>query len=185
MREGTRPTSRYISRAAARTREIRIFLSSGDDASALRDRFERVVREVDEQFSMRSDLRFRVVRWESVPAQKAPDGNVNALFVNMARDSHLTVVLLLDQIRPGTLEEMEAVLTESDVQLAVLWFRAGPDEAPALQEFLEKHRARLLYNATGPPDSEEAWLTMVRIITSVIVDAISPAEGEEVFSEVR
>jgi hypothetical protein len=90
-----------------------LFLSSSDetDTRRLRDRVQRLVYEVInprlseyEQAGVRLDIQ----RWEQTAPQRVAEGGVNQLFVAKVRRSALTMVLLLDEIRPGTREEFEA-----------------------------------------------------------------------------
>lgn len=71
-----------------------------------------------------SSLILETHMWEQVPAQQVPNGTVNNLFVKMALASHCTLALLVKELRPGTREEIEAVLSvaPNDVLLSVMYF---------------------------------------------------------------
>ena len=61
---------------------------------------------------------FAVWRWEERASTTAPSGgNANDLFVQMARESSVTIVLLRDKLRPGTREELMAVKDDEEVEL--------------------------------------------------------------------
>ena len=171
----------YVRRPPKDTKTFTLFLSSGGDAAELRDRVEEVVQIVSKQFTEDgSRLRFEVDRWESTAAQKAPEGaRVNEIFVQRVRNSHLTLVLLFNEIRPGTLEEIEAALKAKVVQLAVLWFDSleqkelSPD-ALAVKTYLDSHRQQILYTrVTQPANSREAWLEIIRVVSRLIAGAVA------------
>src|SRR4051812_42658952 len=105
-----------------------LFVSSADEdlTRRLRQRVKRLVEDVINPQLLnypegRVTLALRL--WEREAAQKAePNENVNEIFVRYARESSLTIVLLIDEIRPGTMEELVAALGDDDVDLAVLIF---------------------------------------------------------------
>ena len=171
----------YVRRPPKDTKTFTLFLSSGSDAAELRDRVEEVVQIVSKQFAEGgSPLRFEVDRWESTAAQKAPQGaGVNEIFVQRVRNSHLTLVLLFNEIGPGTLEEIEAALEAKVVQLAVLWFDTVEQKelslgALAVKAYLDSHRQQILYTRiTQPADSREAWLEIIRVVSSLIAGAVA------------
>lgn len=118
-------------------RSYNLFLSSSDEDETrrLRDRVRRLVDDViNPQLDEYSEagVRLAVQRWEQTAAQRVePGATVNGLFVAKARRAALTLVLLLDEIRPGTQEEFEAALSELDRQVSVLVFKrpGGTDDA--------------------------------------------------------
>lgn len=180
----------YVRRPPKDTKTFTLFLSSGDDAAELRDRVDEVVQIVNKQFAEEgSPLRFEVDRWESTPAQKAPDGaHVNEIFVQKVRNSHLTLVLLFNEIRSGTLEEIEAALEAKVVQLAVLWFdslesKAVSSNALDVKNFLDSHRQQLLYaRVTQPTDSREAWLEIIRVVSRLVASGVA-SQGKTAIDE--
>src|SRR5947209_903654 len=109
-------------RAPLNARLVTVFVSSGNSPASLRRLRDRLQGFVDHVlnpmlFETGEQLRLQVVRWEDYAAQRSAQGvSTNERFVQAARDSHLTVVLLIDDIRTGTLEELEAVLDEQDVE---------------------------------------------------------------------
>src|SRR5256885_13369168 len=97
-----------------------LFLSSSDQAATrkLRRRVKALVDDVVGPQLRRfpeAEVSLAVDMWEREAAQKAPKGGkVNDLFVELARASALTLVLILDELRPGTKEELEAALAAED-----------------------------------------------------------------------
>jgi hypothetical protein len=167
-------TTPYIQKAPIATQTYRIFLSSGSDATALRDRVERMVDTISKQFAHeRLPLRFETFRWEHFAASKASTANPNDLFVAVARDSHLTIVLLLNEVREGTREEIEGVLDEKDAQLAVVWCKHPDGLADkGVQAFLESHKGDFLYQVESN-DAESTQLAMLKILARCVASAVA------------
>src|SRR5262245_27776022 len=110
------------------TAEYTLFLSSSDqtETKALRRRIKSLIDDVYSPQLRDNDERARLAvrMWERAAAEQAPPGETtNERFVRMARESSLTLVLILDELRDGTREELEAAIDEPDTQLAVLSFR--------------------------------------------------------------
>src|SRR6266849_9769774 len=105
-------------------RTYRIFLSSGDDARALRDRVDRIVTDsINSQLLEAGEkVRLEVDRWERTAPQRAePDRQTNDRFVQRALDSNVTITLLLEQLGEGTRAELEAVLdTDKEIRRALV-----------------------------------------------------------------
>lgn len=160
------------------TNSYRVFLSSGHDAVVLRDRAESLFA-IATQLLVQHEAPFRIEvdRWEHTAPQRGETDHLNDLFVERAKRAHLTLVLLLSDIRPGTLQEVEAVLNETtDRDVAVIWFHEpGVDPTPELEAFLAARRDEILYAEVGPPDSEDAWYGLVRVVTRLLVNAFHPA----------
>ncbi|MDQ6944797.1 MAG: hypothetical protein M3256_00700 [Actinomycetota bacterium] len=136
---------------------------------------------INAQLPPRSNLHLQVHRWETMTAQKPQPGEtVNDLFLAQARESHVTLVLLLTEIFPFTLKEVLAVLAEEKVDLSVLWFRDpdGKDDS-ALRAFLRDHQARFLYQELGEPDSEAAWLALFAALFRLVMTAAYPLKETE------
>jgi hypothetical protein len=159
-----------------------LFLSSSDetDTRRLRDRVQRLVYEVInprlgeyEQARIRLDIQ----RWEQTAPQRVAEGGVNQLFVAKVRRSALTMVLLLDEIRPGTRDEFEAAITEPQGQVSVLIFdRPGGSDAAKIAErdaYLTPYRDQILYNdRCGEPNSDDAWLALVNTLLAFTFSAM-------------
>jgi hypothetical protein len=168
-------------------RTYRIFLSSGDDARSLRDRVDAIVNDAinPQLLDANADVRFEVDRWERTAAQRnEPGETTNERFVRRALKSNVTLSLLLDRIGAGTREELAAVL-DTDGQVSALWFVAkDADPQTEVSEFLRPNRERLYYDKTGPPESDDSWVGIIRVLTGVLVEALT-SSSEELFVEQR
>lgn len=179
----------YIYRPLSATRTVIIFLSSGSDAARLRDRVDLLVRTISAQFrNAGSPLRFEVDRWEDHAPQRATTSNLNDEFVRCAKGSHLTLVLLLNEVRQGTREEIEGVLSETTTQLAVLRFKqADGDELTdeELRKFLEANKGKFLYKEVLGPDSDAAWAAIMMVLAQAVADVTTERVSEEPLNEER
>jgi hypothetical protein len=112
---------------------------------------------------------------------------MNAEFVRRARKSHATVVLLADEVRPGTREEIEGVLAETEVQISVIWMDkpGNSRKQTRLKKYLREQGPQLAYVKTGPPGSHESICAMVGVITAALADLTHTERREELFSEQR
>ncbi|MFI2489940.1 hypothetical protein ACH47X_23710 [Promicromonospora kroppenstedtii] len=178
----------YIGRPGHLVFRFVFFVSSGNDVVRQRDLFEALVVEANHQFRLREDVErpfvLEVDRWEHDAPRRTTE--MNEEFVRRARESHLTVVLLATEVRPGTREEIEAVLGEKDTQLAVVWME-NPDERrknQRLKKFLREH-GEIAYDRTGPPGSDEATLSIASVVYAVLADITRGARREELFLEYR
>jgi hypothetical protein len=169
-----------------------IFISSSADASQLRDRVDRVVHRALNAPLSHSAWRvsFPIWRWEDVEARAAKSGkSVNDTFVQMARESSVVIVLLHDQLRPGTKEELLAVKDDADVDLKVLWFPIRPSwlrlgRPTPVQRFLGLHQNDIGYNCFDDFDSEEAWIHLIQNLVSTLLKALR-SEGRKPYVELR
>ena len=151
-----------------------MFLSSGDDASALRDRMDRIAKMMNAQLDQRSKLHLYIRRWEDVmPHKVAPGRTLLDEFIDLARASHLTVVLLRTEIRPGTMGEIEGVMKEPDCDLAVVCFNEEGDDSldPELRQFLEQNKDLLQHRYVGGSNSEKAWMTLFGVLLRALAKA--------------
>jgi hypothetical protein len=175
----------------------RIFLSSGDGEilKKLRDRVEKLVYEVFDAQLREADapVRLEIDRWEEVVAQLPPEhGRTNDIFVEKALKSTLTLVVLTDELRPGTKEELEAVLAlePPGPQLAVLRFDQSGEkvskEMRQLDEYLEKNKHRFFYKRhLGPIDSEAAWFGLIGPLVAVLAIGLVRDAREDTYRETR
>ncbi len=162
-----------------------MFISSADEAMPFRNRVQNLVeKSLNSQLSrqpwpehLRWPEHFPVWRWEERAATTvAAGGNANDLFVQMARESSVTIVLLRDKLRPGTREELMAVKDDRDVELKVLWFprrrrRFGPESE--VERFLSSDDAKnIFYNRIVHPNSEVAWQTLAANVIDVLLLAL-------------
>jgi hypothetical protein len=153
-----------------------VFVSSGDDVQELRGRIKRLTQLLSEQLHLAgSGVSLRPILWEDVVAQTGQT-RLNEVFVELARSSHLTIVLLQCEVRPGTQEELEAVLEEGDIQVAVLRFipDGGCESVDPVIEFLEDRKDDfVLYNSWGPAESDDGWFALARVLFSLVI-ALAP-----------
>jgi hypothetical protein len=153
----------------------RIFLSSGEDATDLRDRIDDlVVKAINSQLLEADiDLRIEVDRWERTAAKSnEPGESTNAQFVRRALKSDLTLALLIRKVGDGTREEIEAAL-EADKEVSALWFVARSSKPSSdVAKFLTPNRERLTWDKTGNPKSEESWHGIVRVLFRLVLEGL-------------
>lgn len=170
-------------------REFVFFISSASDVAEQRDLLDAMIRSADNQFRLRRDetrpFTFAVDRWELDAGRKTTE--MNAEFVRRVRKAHAVVVLLANQIRPGTEEEIEAALQEAAVQLSVIWMDKPENSKKhrKLRKYLKEKGGELAYVKTGPPGSQEAICAMVDVITAALAHLNSFEREEGTFSEDR
>jgi hypothetical protein len=169
--------------------EFVFFISSGNDVAAQRQLLDKMIEEANNQFHIRRDndhpFTLKVDRWEHDAARRT--GEMNEEFVRRACEAHFVVVLLCNEVRSGTREEIEAVLQRRDVQLSVIWME-GPEDGRntrQLKRFLSEHEKQIAYQRTGPPDSPDSVLAMVRVVTAALADITRGARQEALFNELR
>jgi hypothetical protein len=174
-----------------------LFLSSSDqpETKKLRKRVKTLIDDVISPELRRfpeAEVALVVDMWEREAPQKAPTGgNPNDRFVSLARESALTLVLILDELRNGTKEELEAALDETEVELAVLAF-APPKATPAeklkaLDDYFDKIKSEVLYDRRLSPNSDDAWFGLVKILVAFAIGALRTSElkRREMRTEVR
>jgi len=180
---------KYFLKGGDDAKEFVFFISSGADVAAQRDLFDAMVRTTDNQFRQRRDLSrpFTLVvdRWENDAGRRATV--MNEEFVRRACNAHAIVVLLANEIRPGTKEEIEGVLKETDVQVSVIWMDKSENSrrCTALKKYLHERGPQVAYVKTGPPGSDKAICAMVEVITAALADLTHTERREELFSEER
>jgi hypothetical protein len=162
------------------TLTYRLFLSSGDDALALRDRVESLVQKVITPQLREAEfkLRIEIDRWEQTASQKTPGGqSTNDRFVARAASAHLTLALLLDRLGQGTREEIEAALA-SGTEVSALWFIGRAENADSeVASFLGDERENLLHERTGKPDSDESWHGILKILFALVLEGLKAERG--------
>jgi hypothetical protein len=146
-------------RQPSATDEYTLFLSSSDQADVrmLRKRVKDLVEDVisPELRHSRASARLAVEMWErAAPERNRPGETTNQRFVRMAREASLTMVLILDELRDGTREELEAALDEPEAQLAVLSFSPGRnlDEASSTSSTRYSTRSRTRFSTSDTRD---------------------------------
>ena len=151
-----------------------VFLSSSDEEETrrLRSRIKGLIDDVINPQLLRyreAEVLLSLEMWERSAAQRvSADDRVNEIFVEQVRKSALTIGLLLDEVRPGTEDELVAALNDPQVQVAIHVFdrTSDPPEHPArdVDDFLEEHREQLLYDRCGSVDGDAAWFSLVRTL---------------------
>lgn len=125
-----------------------IFVSYGDEAKDLKATLKRLVEDVVNKQLSHADwpIELPIWDWRDIASQRAPQGGkTNDLFVEKARDSSATIVVLFDRLPPGTAEELQAVMGDDKVDLKVFWLNRrrrlrslrGPTE---VHQFLHHHQ---------------------------------------------
>jgi hypothetical protein len=137
-----------------------------------------VVKSLNSQLSLRGwSQQFPVWRWEEMASTTAPSGvRTNDLFVEKARASSVTLVLLRDKLRSGTKEELLAVKDDPEVELKVLWFpRRRPRFTPSdVERFLFSDEAKGIYHhKLARANSEDAWQSLFANLIDVLLMALS------------
>lgn len=146
--------------------EVKIFISSSsqEEVLPLRERIKNLVAVVNQQLlNCRLTLRVITVYWEGVAAQRALTGHPNDEFIQMAVECNHTIALLVRSLRPGTEEEILAVLNTTDVELSVMIFPPGGDMTSIdddLNQFIVDHGDDIIYQNCGSVDSDTAWLSL-------------------------
>jgi hypothetical protein len=175
-------------RPPSATDEYTLFLSSSDQADArmLRKRVKGLVDDVisPELRQNNASARLAVEMWERASAERPrPGETTNERFVRMAREASLTMVLILDELRDGTREELEAALDEPDAQLAVLSFSPGRDVDQAkldeLDALFDSLKDKVHYQRHKGPDSADAWTGIFRVLTAFMVSAVQLSERRQ------
>lgn len=173
-------------------KDFPVFLSYGDEAMHLKKRIVRVLEEaINRQLShVGARVHLPVWDWRDVPVGRAPDGGkINDRFVEMARTSSVTIVLLFDRMPPGTQEELLAVKDDKDVDLKVFWINR-PRKLSSLRRptevarFLNQHKNEFTYLELDDLDSERSWVRLVANVVSVLLKALS-SEQRKPYAELR
>lgn len=170
-------------------REYVWFISSASDVAEQRNLLDAMIRSTDSQFRLRRNttrpFTFAVDRWELDAGRKTHE--MNDEFVRRAKNAQIVVVLLANQIRPGTQEEIEAVLKQPGVQVSVIWMDKPENSRrhTKLRKFLESKSNELAYVKTGEPGSHESICAMVDVITAALADLNRDPNEENSFNETR
>lgn len=160
--------------------KYRIFLSSSDELSAVRNAIDALVNSVVNAALDQNGyaVNIYVDMWEHTAPQRAPGSNVNRLFVDRALQSNLTLVLLRDRLGDGTAEEFDEVLAAADPrpELAVIWFNpsdeADETEIEEIRQTLDKCSDSVLQirpPKSDQPFSQAAWLHLFRVLLDFLL----------------
>jgi hypothetical protein len=168
---------------------VTVFVSSGDDALANRDYIDRLVNDAVNAAlrSLDVPVRFEVDRWErSAPHKILPGGTPNEEFVARAKKAQLVVGVLIDDLGKGTREELEAVLPESEVELAIVWCekRTGRPQTP-VSRWLRCQRTDILYDRAGRPNTVGPRIALTRLFMEAMLRSVREHAPEDLWTEVR
>jgi hypothetical protein len=157
---------------------FRVFISSGNEAARVRERLRGLIQEVFNPALADSEQGFQLYpdMWERTAAQRSHGESTNAIFVERALRSHMTIVALIDSLPDGTREELEAVLGVAEIQLAVMRFTTQTLEVARRDElgkYLADNSDKFLYVLREGQDSNEAWYSIVRQILALAVTGMS------------
>lgn len=177
-------------------RKYRIFLSSPDELSAVRDSIDALVNTVVNAVLDQNgyDINIYVDMWEHTAPQRAIDSHVNRLFVDRALKSNLTLVLLRDRLGDGTAEEFDEVLAadEPRPELAVIWFNpseyAKEIEIEEIQRTLDKCSSSILQirpPKSDQPFSQAAWLHLFRVLLDFLLTILRHEDRSRPMAETR
>lgn len=160
--------------------EFRVFLSSSNDAIALRERvdglFHNAVNPALRALHDR-EARFYLDKWEHTEARRlGEDEEFDDEFVAMAKASDLMLTLVVDRLGPGTKRELQEV-AKTDTEIVALWFvRFGEQPDNEAARFLNELQAEkvLRYKQAGTVDSDESWQAIVNVLMAAAFEAIDP-----------
>jgi hypothetical protein len=157
-------------------RKFRVFLSYGDEALKFKDRVKRLAEEAFAKTLENTDgsVILNVIEWRDLPARRAPGGGkTNDLHVEMAMKSAALVVLLMDEVPPGTQEELEAVLGDPGIEVVVLWLNPQGATDTEVARFLKEKSDVLRYKQlAGELDSEDTWVQISANLVYILLIAI-------------
>ncbi len=169
-----------------------VFVSSGDDVARLRKLVERLVNEAIDPVLRENELpvRLEVDLWERSAAQRVrPGETANTRFVNRARKASLVLSMLHEEISEGTLDELEAVLHEEDIELSVVWCVERDDDWPDTHagRWLGQRRDlnQLFIDRAGAPDTLGPEVAIVRILLEAALTAARKNQAQEPLRERR
>lgn len=187
------PVVPYSQRARRRPTRETIFVSSGDEVKDHRRFFKAMQEGVGRALRENQvDVDLVIETWEGATAARVPPGHHgNDRFVELARGADLTCVLLGTELGVGTREELEAVLAEDEVELAILVCVRQDDEWPPgeLGDYLRDlvRRDVVFVAKVGRLDDPDDPHGVRRGIVQVIFDRVlkAQAEHEETLRESR
>ncbi|MCG7595552.1 hypothetical protein [Mycobacterium sp. PSTR-4-N] len=168
-------TPTYLLGRGRTVQEFEIFLSSGSDLAQQRDLFELLADAINTQaLDAGVDYRLAVRRWEDAVSRKT-FGDGNREFRHDAASAHLVVVLLHEDLRPGTKEELLQAVSATQTQVAVIWMDPPPPNSrkravKELHATLDVLKDEVRWSRTGPPGHESVAAAMVEILSRVIMD---------------
>jgi hypothetical protein len=162
-----------------------IFISSASDVDEVRKRVKRVIEDaINPPLGDRVAAQLFPDMWERASAQVAPGRTINEMFVERAVAAAGVLVLLKTRVGRGMREEVEAVLAvpAPGVHLAVLRFtdRERAANQARMDAFVRRlGRGNVLYDHTGAPGSEQAWLSIIKALTGFALAVLDKTRERE------
>jgi hypothetical protein len=162
-----------------------VFISSASDVDEVRKRVNRVIEDaINPPLGDRVAAQLYPDMWERASPQVTPGRTINEMFVERAVAAACVLVLLKTRVGNGMREEVEAVLAlpPPGVQLSVLRFT---DSDPAANQskmdaFARRlNRGKVLYDHTGTPGSEQAWLSIIKVLTGFALAVLDRTRERE------
>jgi hypothetical protein len=161
-----------------------IFVSCGDDVQDLR---ELVTSLVDDAVNpvlaqMGVGVRLEVDSWWRTSPHRVPEGERgNTQFVERARAANMVLGLLIDDLRPGTQEELEGALDKDSTQVAVIWCvkRGGWPTTPA-GDWLGPRRNALYVDQAGPLGTNGPIVSIFRLLLETVFSAAGAQHSEAI-----
>jgi hypothetical protein len=112
-------------------------------------------------------------KWTQEAAQKSPNGHTNELFLQKLRESDVVLVILLSQLRKGTYEEIQAALSLTEVELAILQFgNIKGVGSRKVKQFLRDNEEDIFYHPSDDKDSDLAWQGILRVLLRLTFGSI-------------
>jgi hypothetical protein len=166
--ESLRPHLSQVTRFA-------VFVSYGDEAKDLKKRVKRLVEEaISRQLNLGVwPIDLVVWDWRDMAGERAPeDGKTNDLFVQKARESSVTMVLLCNKMPPGSEEELLEVVKDPEIDLKVIWLNSNSSSESEVGQFLTEHSDEFRYVELLELDSEDSWITLTANLIAVLLRAL-------------
>jgi hypothetical protein len=162
----TRPTSVLV-----------VFLSSGDDVLELRKLVKMVIDDAINPvlLELGIPIRLELDIWERTAGHRVPAGEgPNDEFVRRACAAHLVLAILDQVVGPGTREELDAVIAEPDVELAIVWCaeREQPWPTTALGAWLGPQRGTLYIDRAGGLGTDGPKNAIFKVLFQAALTAI-------------
>jgi hypothetical protein len=158
-----------------------LFLSSSDDPPLrrLRSRVKTLVEDVINPQLIaeypESGVTIALEVWERVAPQQAGGRSVNEIFVEKVRASQLTLVLLHDELKQGTREELDAAIA-AEAEVSLLCFQPSKGLAVRrhrqLKRDIRQYQKLLLYGTLGSPQSDDAWVGLTRVLVAFTLASV-------------
>jgi hypothetical protein len=152
-----------------------IFVSYGDEAKTLKARVKRIIEDAfARQLSIGGwPIELVVWDWRDMAAGRAPaGGKTNDRFLRLARESSVTIVMLLKRMPPGSAEELVEAAEDDEIDLKVFWLREGGDDSSEVALFLKAHQNDFAYVEFTDLNSEDTWVKLIANMVAVLLMAL-------------